>query len=240
MLQPKALLLILAVFWALPTWAEPSFPALTGRVVDNAGMLDGPTRERIVEMLAAQEQATSNQLVVATFNDLQGYDIASFGFQLARFWGIGQKGKDNGVVLIVAKAERKVRIEVGYGLEGELTDALSANIIQAIILPAFKKGQFDQGIEAGVKAIIEVLGGEYTPRKKNSSNKASSPVLGIVFLIFIIFSFITSFFGDGGSGRGGRGIFYGGGGFSGGGGFGGGGFSGGGGGFGGGGASGGW
>jgi uncharacterized protein len=190
-------------------------------------------------MLSAQQQASGNQIVVATVDDLQGYDIETFGYQLARFWGIGQQDKNNGVVLIVAKKERKVRIEVGYGLEGVLTDALSANIIHTIILPAFKKGQFEQGIEAGVKAIIDVLGGEYTPQKKRSSNKNSSPVLAIVFLIFLFFSFISSFFG-GGSGRGGRGIFYGGG-FGGSGGFGGGGgFSGGGGGFGGGGASGGW
>jgi uncharacterized protein len=237
----QAFLLLLCLTWLVTVAADPAFPELTGRIVDNAAMLDGTTQASLDTLLAGHEQATGNQVVVATFDDLQGYDIDTFGYQLARFWGIGQQDKNNGVVLIVAKQERKVRIEVGYGLEGELTDAISSNIIHAIILPAFKKGDFDGGIEAGARAIIEALGGDYSPRQTSAAKPSSSPLFPIIFLIFIFYIVITSFFGGGGSGGRsgwhGSGVGYGGGGFGGGGG---GGFSGGGGGFGGGGASGGW
>src|SRR5690606_3422241 len=150
-------------------------------------------------------------------------------------WGIGQKGEDNGVLLIVAQAERTVRIEVGYGLEGALTDALSANIINTIIVPAFKRGQFEDGIEQGAGAIMAAVRGEYRPQPAHSGKKQGG---WIWFMpIFIGLMFLRGFGGPGSGGR--RGIFIPGG--FGGGGFGGrGGFGGGGGGFGGGGASGGW
>ena len=118
-----------AIFLLLPALcaAAIKFPELTGRVVDNAGLLSPAVEQALTEQLAAHEQATTNQVVVVTLPNLQGYTIEEFGYQLGRYWGIGQKGKDNGVVFLVAKAERKVRLEVGYGLEGVLTDALSAN-----------------------------------------------------------------------------------------------------------------
>ena len=97
---------------------------------------------RLGQYLAGHERATGNQLVVVTLPDLQGYDIATFSNLLARQWGVGQKGKNNGVLLVVAKKERKMRIEVGYGLEGQLTDAISANIIHGVMTPAFKRALF--------------------------------------------------------------------------------------------------
>ncbi len=179
-------------------------------------------------------------MVVATVPDLQGYDIATFGYQLGRHWGIGQREKNNGVLLLVAKKERRIRIDVGYGLEGTLTDAISVNIIQTIIRPAFKRGQFEEGIEAGTTAIIQALGGQYSMRKTSSKSRYSNWII-IPIILFLVF---RGFFGGGGfGGFGGRrrgGYYYGGGGFSGGSGGGFGGFSGGGGSFGGGGASGGW
>lgn len=239
-------LLTVCVLWALPAIASPEFPKLTGRVVDSAGMLSSAARQRLDSALSGHERASTNQLVVVTLADLQGYDIETYGHQLGRHWKIGRKGADNGVLLIVAKQERKVRIEVGYGLEGQLTDAISANIIQSIILPTFKRGQFEHGIEAGATAIVQALGGEYKMRAGHRSRNANSPLFGGVFLIIMLISFVSSFFGGGGSRRRRRGLYAGGLGYglgSGGyrsGGFGGGGFSGGGGGFGGGGASGGW
>lgn len=225
--------------------AAPEFPKLTGRVVDAAGMLSVEQRQRLDSQLEAHENASSNQLVVVTVPDLGGYDIESYGYQLGRHWGIGQKQENNGVLLIVAQQERKVRIEVGYGLEGTLTDALSANIIHGVILPYFKRGQFAGGIEQGATAIIEVLGGQYEMRERNSERRSdSSDWLLLIFILIILgFNVLPMIFptphssGGRSASRGGFGGGFGGGG---GGGFGGGGFGGGGGGFGGGGASGGW
>ena len=222
--------------------AAPQFPKLSGRVVDSAGMLDADQRQRLGSQLAAHENASSNQLVVVTVPNLGGYDIESYGYQLGRHWGIGQQQEDNGVLLIVAQQERKVRIEVGYGLEGTLTDALSANIIHTVILPNFKRGQFAEGIQSGATAIIEALGGQYQMRERSSERRSDSSDWLLLIFIMIIFGFnILPMLVPGlRRGRGGSSIRGGFGGGFGGGGFGGGGFGGGGGGFGGGGASGGW
>ncbi len=201
-------------------------------------MMSNAAESRLGKFLSGHEQATGNQVVVVTLQNLQGYDIESFGYQLGRTWGIGQEGKDNGVLLIVAKKERKIRIEVGYGLEGQLTDAISANIIQTIIRPAFKRAEFAAGIDAGAKAIVQALGGKYSMRESRPRKKTSLPLFGWIVLFFFIFNISASYFGLG-SGTG-RGRSYRSGGFSRGGSGRSGGFSGGGGSFGGGGASGGW
>ncbi|WP_240554877.1 TPM domain-containing protein [Oceanicoccus sagamiensis] len=148
------LLLALLFCWVSIAQAAPEFPKLKGRVVDGASYLSAAAERRLSQQLQAHEQAGGNQVVVATFEDLQGYSIEEFGYQLGREWGIGQKGKDNGVLLLVAKAERKVRIEVGYGLEGTLTDAISANIIQSVILPTFKQRQFERGIAGALLPLL--------------------------------------------------------------------------------------
>ncbi|MDE1533286.1 TPM domain-containing protein [Pseudomonas carnis] len=140
--------------------AALSFPALTGRVVDSAQMIDPAVREQLTQQLQALEQTSGDQLVVVTVPDLQGVPIEDYGYQLGRQWGIGQKGKDNGALLIVARDDRQLRIEVGYGLEGVLTDAQSWVIINQVILPKFKVGNFSQGISDGVAAMIQVVGGE--------------------------------------------------------------------------------
>src|ERR1043165_8011217 len=139
--------------------AEPSFPALTGRVVDQAQVLDAAARSRIDGKLEQLENKTSNQLVVVTLRSLQGYDIADYGYRLGRSWGIGQKGKNNGAILLVAPSERRVRIEVGYGLEGTITDAVSRLIIENAILPRFRTGDFAGGIERGVDDLVLLLSG---------------------------------------------------------------------------------
>ena len=110
-------------------------------------------------MLAEHERATGEQVVVVTLDSLQGYSIEDYGYQLGRHWGIGQKGTNTGALLIVAPRERKVRIEVGYGLEGELTDAISRTIIDNYILPSFKRGDYNAGVLAGTRSILQVLGG---------------------------------------------------------------------------------
>lgn len=240
------LLLLPAFAWAQST---PEFPELTGRVVDQAEMLSPEVETRLTQMLQAHEQASTEQVVVVTLPDLQGYPIEDFGYQLGRHWGIGQEGEDNGALLIVAKEERAIRIEVGYGLEGRLTDAQSAVIINNVISPAFRQNDFQSGIVNGAAAMIKVLGGEplAVPQRQQRPAVQQKPEVGMVALFFIIMMAVIFFIGSRG-GRGGRGGaallgvallsgFMGG---RGGGGMGGGGFGGGGGGFGGGGASGGW
>jgi uncharacterized protein len=227
---------------AMAVLAAPKFPELTGRVVDGAGLLSGTARAALDEKLAAHEAQTTNQVVVVTLTSLQGYDIADFGYQLGRHWQIGQKDRNNGVLLIVAPQERKVRIEVGYGLEGSLTDVLSHDIIQSRILPHFRQGNYEAGIVAGVDAILKAIEGTYEPAPARSDSKRRTGVIVVLVMIFLFVMLVLGTVGAGARHYGGRRSHWGGyssGGFSGGG-FGGGGFSGGGGSFGGGGASGGW
>jgi uncharacterized protein len=235
-----SLVALLVLLLAGSVFAQPTFPALSGIVVDEAGMLNTATNAQLSEYLLGHQRATGNQVVVVTVADLQGYEIADYGYQLGRHWGIGEQGKDNGILLIVAKAERKVRIEVGYGFEGDLTDAISSNIIHAVILPQFKLGQFPKGILLGSKSIVEALGGQYQMRKAAKKKTAGNNFSAVIFIVIVLLNIGGGMFG-GGRRRGARSMFIPGG-FGGGrssGGFGGG-FSGGGGGFGGGGASGGW
>jgi uncharacterized protein len=151
------ILAALLTLLAAPLAAQPQFPALTGRVVDNADILTPEAEAALTAKLAALETQSQRQLVVATIADLEGYEVADYGYQLGRAWGLGDETRNDGAVLIVAPNDRKVRIEVGYGLEGYLTDALSSLIIQNQILPAFRNGDFPGGINAGADAIIAQL-----------------------------------------------------------------------------------
>lgn len=155
--RTAALALFAVLALAPAAQAEPKFPPLTGRVVDQAGILPPETEAELDGKLAALEQATTDQMVVVTVPSLQDYEIEEYGYQLGRHWRIGQKGEDNGVLLLVAPNERKVRLEVGYGLEPILTDALSSVIIQQKILPRFRDGDYPGGVVAGTDAVIEQL-----------------------------------------------------------------------------------
>jgi uncharacterized protein len=249
-LQALALLLVLAApAPAVAQTATPEFPPLSGRVVDRAGLLSERDEAELSAALAGFEQASGNQLVVATLETLQGLTIEDYGYQLGRAWGIGQAGQDNGALLIVAPEEREVRIEVGYGLEGELTDALSRTIIENQMLPRFRQGDFAAGIKAGVAAMIEALGGTYDPALppvRVSERERSSPLGALPVVLIIGMLLLNRVLGGGRHGRGRRrrrgawGPVIVPGGFGGGGQRSGGGFSGGGGSFGGGGASGRW
>ena len=150
-----------------------TFPALTGRVVDEAGVLDAETRMALTASLAAFELKTTDQLVVVTLKSLQGTSIEDYGYQLGRHWQIGQKDKNNGVLLIVAPNERKVRIEVGYGLEGTLTDAVTKLIIENSILPRIKVVDYPGGIKRGVEDIIQVLGGDAEEWQSRAAQRLS-------------------------------------------------------------------
>lgn len=217
---------------------------LNGRVMDYANLLSADAESRLTQTLAAHEAATSNQVVVITLPDLGGYAIEEKALELARAWKLGQGDRDNGALLLIAAAERGIRIEVGYGLEGALTDAISANIIRTRMQPSFRSGNFDQGVEAGVAAMLAAIAGEYEAEPVEEQSRIEQIII-MVIIIIILWQFLGPgssgrrrrhgpgmILGPGGLGSGG----FGSGGFGGGGG----GFSGGGGGFGGGGASGGW
>jgi uncharacterized protein len=236
---------LIALFMTVSAVAALNFPPLTGRVVDGAGILSAETQQRLTALLAEHEQQTGNQVVVATVKDLGGTDIADYGYQLGRAWGIGQKDKNNGALIIVAPNQRKVRIEVGYGLEGTLTDAQSKLITENVMKPAFKRGEYDAGILEGTVDVLRTLGGkpsgaENVPQPQ-ADEGGGSPLGGIPFIVLLIIfwavfgRFLWPLLLLGGIGRGG-GFGGGGGGWS----SGGGGFSGGGGSFGGGGASSSW
>lgn len=154
-----------------PTQSGLSFPPLTGRVVDEAGVLPPQDRASLTASLTELEARTSDQLVVVTLRSLQGTTIEDYGYQLGRAWGIGQKGRDTGALLIVAPGDKQVRIEVGYGLEGTLTDAATKIIIENAILPPFKAGDYAAGIKAGVAQIIQLLEGD-------SAAQASGALVG--------------------------------------------------------------
>ncbi len=178
----------------MPTQAAPTFPKLTGRVVDQAGLLSSQAETKLSALLAQHEQATSNQVVVVTINSLQGYPIENFGYQLGRYWGVGQMGRDNGVLLLVAPTERKVRIEVGYGLEGTLTDAASKNIIDTVITPRFKQKDMEGGITDGLHAILDTIEGTYEPQKSSRSISHVSSAFdyfGAIVIIVMVFGGIV-------------------------------------------------
>ena len=183
-----ALLALWLIASALAAYAL-TFPQLTGRVVDEAGILDQATRTALERKLADFETKTTGQLVVVTVKSLQGTSIEDYGYQLGRHWGIGQKEKNSGTLLIVAPNERKVRIEVGYGLEGNLTDAVSRLIIENSIVPRFRAGDFAGGITRGVDDIIQaatVDPEEWKQRARQRPDDQPGAVDIIVFVLFLI------------------------------------------------------
>jgi len=240
-----------------PAWAAPKFPALTGRVVDDANILSSDTKAQLTDKLASLESKTSRQLVVVTIPSLEGYEISDYGYQLGRAWGIGQAKLNNGILFIVAPKEHKTRIEVGYGLEPIVTDAFSSVIIQTQVLPKFRQGDFNGGVQAGADALIQQLSLDTSEAERRaaiaaqqlqhrSNDDGGGGLIGLLVILFIFIAISRIFGGWGllpflfmggprGGGGSGGGWSGGGGGWSGGGGFGGGGGS-----FGGGGSSGSW
>lgn len=201
------LCLIAPATYSTGALAAPKFPALTGRVVDDANILSDTTKEDLNGKLAALEQKTSRQLVVVTIPSLGGYEISDYGYQLGRAWGIGQAKLNNGLLLIVAPTEHKVRVEVGYGLEPIVTDALSEVIIQTQILPKFRGGDFNGGVEAGVDALIQQLSLETSEAEKRAAaaeqqqqrpqQDQGGGIVGFLILLFIFFAIFRVFGGWG-------------------------------------------
>jgi uncharacterized protein len=193
--------LLLTSLWSLTLLAvtaaiaDPKFPTLTGRIVDEAALLSSDDKRALEQDLKALEEKSTDQLVIYTTRSLQGYPIEDFGYRLGRHWQIGEKGKNNGVILIVAPSDRKVRIEVGRGLEPQLTDLMSKLIVENAILPAFRRNDFAGGIKAGVRDIRDVLLGDAEAVKqrakvaaKRSPNRDNFMPLAIL-AILILFAF---------------------------------------------------
>lgn len=155
-------------------------------VYDPTGLLSIPVRQQLQQKLEQFERESSNQVLVAIVPDLQGETIEDFGIRLAERWKPGQKGRDNGVILLVARQERKARVEVGYGLEGALPDAVTKSILENEVLRGFKAGNFDGGISAGVTAILQATRGEYSAK---SNQITLLPVL-IFFLFFFLILYL--------------------------------------------------
>jgi uncharacterized protein len=194
------LLVLLALVLLAPPLAARDVPFLAGRVNDTAGMLSPAARQRIEATLAALEQQTGAQVAVLTLDSLNGDPLEDYSVKVAKTWKLGQQGKDNGVLLLLVKNDRKMRIEVGYGLEPQLTDLQTHVILDEIIRPAFQSGDFDGGIEKGVDAIASAIRGQGVPKSlgrpadEGPANLPAGPRGGfsVFFLLIIgVFSLIA-------------------------------------------------
>lgn len=200
-LLAAVLLFLFASFVAVGANAQDATKpaqALTGRVVDAAGIIDPAQLQQLTQKLADFEAKSSDQVVVVTVPSLNGEDIESYSNRLFRAWALGQKQENNGILLVVAPNDRKVRIEVGYGLEGTMTDALSSVIINGTIIPEFRSGNYSEGIVQGVDGILSVLSGDAAElearAKRNAQTSSGSGDVDWVFVIFITF-WVLIFFG---------------------------------------------
>ena len=187
----KIILILIFLFSTLFADITQYFPKLDGRVVDTANLLSSNTKEKLTTILKEHEDKTSNQIVVVILNSLNGYEIEDYSYQLGRYWKIGQKDLNNGVLLVVSLEEKKLRIEVGYGLEGALTDKIAYEIINYTIKPNFKQKQYDIAILSAVTEIIEAIKGEYTAKSK--ANNEESEISATIPLLFFATIFLSIF-----------------------------------------------
>ena len=189
---------ILLTFFLLISFLQASiehfFPKLDSSVVDQAEVLSLDTKKHLISILKEHEDKTTNQVVVVILNNLHGYEIEDFSYKLARHWAIGQKDKNNGILLFAAIENKKLRIEVGYGLEGALTDKIAHEIIEYTLKPNFKKQNFDKGITQGVNKILEAINGEYKNEYPESSSRQEhqNPYSFFIFFIIIFLSMLLN------------------------------------------------
>ncbi len=184
---PLVLAALLTIGGATRSVAATDVPFLAGHVNDNAGILSLDTQRALEELLRMHEDSTSNQIAVLTITSLEGEPLEEYSRRVVMTWKLGQKGKDNGVLLLVAKDDRKVRIEVGRGLEGQLTDAVSSSIMRHEILPQFKAGDYDRGVRAGVDAIIGAIAGAYTAEEGSTAEMdIGTGILAFLFFLLVV------------------------------------------------------
>jgi len=184
------------LLYTVAVFATPDFPSLTGRVVDQAQLINQADETALTQKLQNLEENTSVQFVVVTINNLQGYDIADYTLQLGRYWGIGQKENNNGIILLVSKEDKKMRIEVGYGLEGTVTDAYSSYVIRGIMVPSFSQGAFSTGIMlASDKLIAKIKEEPGAKIPKEYSDDNSLLIFLLLPLLIFLNNIIKSLFG---------------------------------------------
>lgn len=183
----KNILFIIGIWLAgaLSISARPKFPELNGtHILDEAGILSAETKTSLEYLIQKHEDTTGNQILVVTIPSLEGYEISMYANEAYNHYRLGQKGTDNGVLLLVAHGDRRVRIEVGYGLEGALPDALCGRIINQEIVPRFKEGDFDGGISNGVNAILQSIQGTY--KAPSSAELDLPPIFSVIFVLFFM------------------------------------------------------
>jgi uncharacterized protein len=191
----KILIPVTYLFLLLPLQASAlGIPKLQGYVNDYANMISGPARAKLEEELKVFEQSDSTQLVILTLPSLEGETVEEYSIKVVEAWRLGQALKDNGILLLVSKNDRKMRIEVGRGLEGRLTDLMAGRIIDLVIKPRFKREDFDGGVTAGVASLIDATRGEFKAEGENS-RKGTQPFHSswlFLFVILILFFFFLS------------------------------------------------
>jgi len=195
----KPFLLFCLLLLGVALGAAPTFPDLTGRIVDQAGLLTPDHEKSLSDLSQSIEDNTTAQVVVVTLTSLEGYDIADYGNQLGRYWKLGQKEKNNGILILLAPNEHKVRIEVGYGLEGEITDAQANELIQSQMLPRFKEHDVYGGINATLRAIQTTLSSEAQPTIIDEKNTQSNlfyilSLSAVPLLVIVLWAGMVSFF----------------------------------------------
>ena len=191
------LLFCFCLFLITNSFAQKPIPELWGqRVHDDAHILQQSTIDQLEKRLKSYEDSTSNQIAILIVQSLDGSPIEEYSIRVAEKWKLGQKGKDNGVLLILAVDYHKIRIEVGQGLEGVLTDALSSRIIRNEIAPALRRGDYDDGVIAGIHGIIKAIGGEYSAEETSSDDITGiviAIIVGLFFVIILIVAFVREF-----------------------------------------------
>jgi len=209
------LLILLAFFVSFRTSKAQDFPTQSNPpkiVNDYAGLIDAAQAQELENKLVAFNDTASSQIAIVTITDLGVYEISDYAFKLAEKWGIGQKGKNNGVLSLVAKTQRKTFIAPGYGVEEYLPDAICKRIVELTINPSFKQGNFYEGLSKGTEEIIARLSGKFDTNgdKKASKGKGLSPIVIIIIIFIILLILMRNSGGGGGGGRtfGTSGIFF--------------------------------
>ncbi len=196
-----AVLLVTALL-AAPTPAQEPIPANDGWVTDLAGFLSPQEEQALEQLMASYKAGSGNEIALLTVPDLGKRSLERFALETARAWGIGEEGKHNAALLFVAREERKVRIEVGRGLEGNLTDSISGRIIRNVITPRFKQARFYDGLREGVTAMHAAAGGDYSsiPRGRGKRGSGSVSLFYLFFFAMVIINLLRGFRGRGGRG----------------------------------------